>query len=75
MTWMGLLAPAGTPPEAIAALHRAVASALADPKVTQNLARLGFSPIGSAPEAFGDYLERDVAQWSRLVREQNITVD
>jgi len=40
-TWHGLVAPAGTPPEVIAALHGATAAALADPGVRRALGELG----------------------------------
>jgi tripartite-type tricarboxylate transporter receptor subunit TctC len=34
-TWNGVLAPAGTPPEVVARLHKALAAAVADPTVKQ----------------------------------------
>ncbi len=75
MTWMGLLVPAGTPKSVVQSLSQSVAQALGDPQVQQKLKTLGFEPIGSTPEAFRDFLGKDVANWSEFIKSKNITVD
>src|SRR5262249_39105358 len=48
-TWYGLLAPARTPPEAVARLHDAITNILADPALRGKLADHGFEPVGNSP--------------------------
>jgi tripartite-type tricarboxylate transporter receptor subunit TctC len=50
--WIGMLAPAATPPQAIAQLSSALSRALADPAVKQRLAGAGLEALGSTQEAF-----------------------
>jgi len=47
--WYGLMAPAGTPREAIALLNREIERVLKDPEVRERFATLGVAPIGGAP--------------------------
>jgi len=74
--WYGVAAQRETPPEALAALRRAFAEALAKPDLAQRLANAGFYPVppmdGPAMEGF---VARQVAFWERLVKESGATVD
>jgi len=58
--WFGALAPAGTPPEILARLHRAVADAVASPDMRQTLERLGADPLGGSPEEVARLIARDL---------------
>ena len=51
-SWIGLLAPAGTPTEIIAAVQREIARILAMPDVKQRLPVLGLEAVASTPEEF-----------------------
>ena len=50
--WFGVLAPAGTPPEIVNQLSRAVADALAKPEVVESYKRLEYQVGASTPEEF-----------------------
>ncbi len=65
--WMGVMAPARTPPAVIERLHAALAAILASPDVASWLAAHGFEPAGGAPEDFRRTLELDVPRWKRVV--------
>ncbi|MGB9368514.1 MAG: tripartite tricarboxylate transporter substrate binding protein [Xanthobacteraceae bacterium] len=67
-TWHGLVAPAATPPEIIAALHRATATALADPDVRRALGDLGVDIVGSSPAEFTAYIKSEIPKWSAVVK-------
>lgn len=56
--WNALFAPAGTPPEVIAKLNKAVNQVLAEPAVVDQLLSLGVPPLGGTPEE----LQRSVVQ-------------
>jgi len=62
-TWVGLLAPKGTPAPIVARLHDAAAAALKDPTVRERLAAGGFTPVASTSSAFTTTLTND---WKRI---------
>ncbi|HKF11038.1 MAG TPA: tripartite tricarboxylate transporter substrate-binding protein [Xanthobacteraceae bacterium] len=70
--WAGTLAPAATPPTVIAKLNTAFNAALTDVDMRRKLAQAGVTPSPSAPEEFAQYLEREIARWSRLIRNKGI---
>jgi tripartite-type tricarboxylate transporter receptor subunit TctC len=74
--WNGLFAPVGTPPEIVTTLHGHVTRILRDADVAGGLERQGVRVTPSeSPAAFADYVARDVARWTRLVAEFNITAN
>jgi tripartite-type tricarboxylate transporter receptor subunit TctC len=66
--WFGMLAPAGTPHEAIAALAAGVQRAAKDPETRKRLEEQGGEPVGSTPEEFAALLRDEVAKWAEVVR-------
>jgi tripartite-type tricarboxylate transporter receptor subunit TctC len=60
--WVGMLAPAKTPPEAVNKIHEAMVKALAKPEVKAQLEKLGAIVVGDTPTQFGAYLQRDHTQ-------------
>ena len=73
--WNGILAPAGTPPAVVTKLHRGLETALKLPDVITRLAATGFEPVGSTPEAFGEFMRTDMARWARVIRDAGVKVD
>jgi tripartite-type tricarboxylate transporter receptor subunit TctC len=70
--WYGLLAPARTPAPVIAKLHDAVATALAEPDMRDQLVRSGAVPAATSTAEFAQLLRDELARWGRVVREKNI---
>src|SRR5499427_3412066 len=73
--WYGIAAPKGTPPEAIDVLNKAMAAALADPKMKARIAELGGVPMPMSPAEFGKLLADETAKWGQVVRSANISVE
>jgi tripartite-type tricarboxylate transporter receptor subunit TctC len=67
-TWHGLVAPAGTPPQVITALHDAAIKALQDPGVQASLGRLGVDIVGDTPQEFGAYIKAEIPKWTAIVK-------
>jgi tripartite-type tricarboxylate transporter receptor subunit TctC len=65
---IGLLAPAGTPQEAVRRLNDAAGRALRLPEVTGKLADLGLEVIAGTPEQFSESIRRQLESYGRLVR-------
>ena len=70
----GIVAPAKTPPEALARLSGWFSSAIKAPDMKPKLAQQGLFPVGTCGAEFGAYLRRQGAEYSRIIREANITV-
>jgi tripartite-type tricarboxylate transporter receptor subunit TctC len=73
--FLGLVAPAGTPAEAVNALNAAALKALAAPEVADRLNSLASPPVGGTPESFGKLLASEVDKWARVIRAGNIKPD
>ncbi|GAA4322538.1 tripartite tricarboxylate transporter substrate binding protein [Pigmentiphaga soli] len=73
--WIGMLAPAGTPPAIVGRLNAAVAAALAKPQVRTRIEGMGGIPMGSSPQEFAAYLQRDYSRWEKVIRAAGVTVD
>lgn len=75
-TWYGLLAPAGTPPEAITRLHAAMNDALADPairaRMVENGVEIETSPM---PDDFARFLVTERERWGVVVRRASLRAD
>ena len=73
--WYGMLAPAGTPKDAIALLHAEIVKALKLPEVAERLAGDGAVAVGSSPEAFGAYIKAEMAKWAPVIKASGATAD
>ncbi len=75
LAWFGLLAPAKTPPDIVAQLHREVQKALARPDVREALARLGSEPSGIGPAEFTLFIKSEIAKYSKIIKDAGIKVE
>lgn len=71
-SWFAILVKAGTPPEIIDQLHKAVVTAVASDDVRKRFDSLGVDAESSTPAKVMDYVNQDVSRWSAIIREQNI---
>ncbi len=67
--WGVVLAPAGTPADVVARLHRALRDALLRPAAMERLAGIGMVPVGSEPAAAAAFLAAQAALTGRLTRD------
>jgi tripartite-type tricarboxylate transporter receptor subunit TctC len=74
-TWHGLVAPAGTPKEVVATLHRATVAALADVEVRKALNDLGVDIVSDTPEEFRAYITSEIPKWAAIVKASGAKVD
>jgi tripartite-type tricarboxylate transporter receptor subunit TctC len=71
-SWNALVARAGAPAAAIAALNRAVNEALAKPGLRNALTAVGVEPKGGTAEAMGALLAADTARWAEVIEKAGI---
>lgn len=72
ITWIGLLAPAGTPKDITSRMQREVDKIVRLPDIQERLSTSGAEPVASMPEQFGAYLSAEVAKWGRVVKQAKI---
>jgi tripartite-type tricarboxylate transporter receptor subunit TctC len=74
-SWHGLVAPAHTPKEIIAALHGALLASLDDPGVKKSLGDLGVDIMGGTPEDFSAYIKSEIPKWTAIVKASGAKLD
>ena len=72
-SWVGLLAPAGTPQSAIGTVNAAVLKAIAMPEVHQRLVAQGYDVQGGSAQEFDRLIQSDIAKYAKVIREARIT--
>ena len=70
--WQAMWAPAGTAPERIARLNSEIMRILKSPDMRTRITESGLRPIGSTPEEFAAFIERDYAFFEKAIRTAKI---
>ena len=68
VTAIGLLGPAGMPPQIVSKLATEVAKAVKQPQVAGRLVPIGMEPYGSSPAEYRELIERDLKKYSAAVK-------
>jgi tripartite-type tricarboxylate transporter receptor subunit TctC len=74
-TWIGLVAPAGTPREIIDNIRHEVMQIYADPAVAQKLEKSGITTATSTPEEFTAFISNELARWGAVIRGSSIELN
>jgi tripartite-type tricarboxylate transporter receptor subunit TctC len=76
LTWFGLFAPKGTPPDVVAKINADVQRVLADASFREKfLAANSFEPITGGPDQFARMIDQEAAKWGKVIRDAKMTVD
>lgn len=75
ISWIGLLAPAGTPATTIEKISADVREVLANEETKTRFTELGGVPVGNTPAEFSSMISRDRKRYAQIIRERNITVN
>src|SRR5918911_106441 len=73
--WYGIVGPAKLPPEITRRLNSEINKALAAPALRERLSGEALEPMPMSPAQFGEFIRADIARWSALARERNISLD
>jgi tripartite-type tricarboxylate transporter receptor subunit TctC len=71
-SWVGLLAPTGTPKEIVSRLNREIVAVLALADMRERLLTLGYDPVASTPEEFTQRIKDEIRLWGDIIRQANI---
>jgi tripartite-type tricarboxylate transporter receptor subunit TctC len=74
-SWFGIWAPGGTPRDIVVRFNQALERIMKRPEIQERVRAEGNEPAHSTPEEFGRIIERDIALWTKVVREGNIKLD
>ena len=66
--WSGLLAPAGTPHEIIALLHKEIVAVVRAPENAQRLESDGSEVVANSPEEFAAFFRAELTKWASVVK-------
>jgi tripartite-type tricarboxylate transporter receptor subunit TctC len=72
-SWYGLAAPARTPADIVAFMHKEVVAILNQPDIVSVLAAEGATVVGNSPQAFGKEIRDDLVKWAKVIKEANIS--
>jgi tripartite-type tricarboxylate transporter receptor subunit TctC len=75
LTYIGVVAPAGTPEGIIGKLNGAINESLASPEVTAAFAKLGAEVQPGTAQAFGAFLAAETEKWTAVARTASIKVE
>ncbi len=75
VNYYGLLAPAGTPPAVIDTLHREISRVVNSPEARRAFVRAELEILNSTPAEFADFIRKDSAKWTKVVRDAGIKLE
>jgi tripartite-type tricarboxylate transporter receptor subunit TctC len=74
-TWWGLVAPAATPRDVVDRLNKAFVAALQTPETQTRFAQLLAEPVGSSPEQFAAFMNKELMRYESVVKASGARVD
>ena len=74
-SWVGMLAPARTPPETIARLNAETAKVLSQADLRERFLEQGLDTVGGTPAEFDKRIRAEHERWGRLIRARGITLE
>ncbi len=72
--WMGLLAPAGTPPGVVARLNSELSKVLKDPELVKKLADQAVDLSSSTPDELGTLIRAEHDKWGKVIKDAKLNV-
>ncbi len=70
--WVGVMAPAKTPADIVSKLHKEFTEVIAQADMRERLAKVGFDPVASTPEAFAKQIAAELESWRRVIQNAKI---
>jgi tripartite-type tricarboxylate transporter receptor subunit TctC len=72
--WIGMWAPAKTPPDIIATLNKAVRKVLAMPELQAKMKKLNLTAAGHSVEDFKKLINSELATWNKVAQKAHISL-
>ena len=75
ISWIGLLAPAGTPRDVVEKISADVREIVARDEVKDKLVQLGAVPAANTPAQFSTLIDNDRKRYAQIIKDRKITVN
>jgi tripartite-type tricarboxylate transporter receptor subunit TctC len=73
--WIGLFAPAGTPPEIVARVNAEVQKIMRSPEIEKRLETEGAQFIPTTPQSFAAFQRAEAEKWAKAIHDANIRIE
>ena len=73
--WYGLVAPAATPKDILARLHKEITRIQALPDIRERFVQLGTEPKTNTPEQFTALVRDDLAKWAKVIKAAGLKIE
>ncbi|HWS74123.1 MAG TPA: tripartite tricarboxylate transporter substrate binding protein [Quisquiliibacterium sp.] len=70
--WIGMIAPAKTPPAVVQRMSSEVVAAAREPEVSERIAAMGMNLVGSTPEAYTEAYRAEKVSWQKLLTQAGV---
>jgi len=74
-SWIGFLAPAGTPKNIIDRYNKEIVKILNMPDVNRKLKEMEFEVIGDSPEQFSSWIRTEIPRWGKVIKDTGTKVN
>jgi tripartite-type tricarboxylate transporter receptor subunit TctC len=74
-SWIGLVAPAGTPPAIVQKIQQDVVKAQSDATVADRLVKAGITAVTTTPAEFDAFVRDEVKRWTKIYKESGIKLN
>jgi tripartite-type tricarboxylate transporter receptor subunit TctC len=75
VSWYGLWGPKNMPADLVAKINQHAVKLLAQPDVKQKMGVLGFEPIGTTPDEFAQFVDKEMASYAKIIKDANIKTE
>lgn len=75
VTWVGIFAPAGTPPDIVGRLNSEIDRIIHTPDITAKLDAQGIAVDGGKPDMLGRLVNDEIKRWTAVAAQNHIKVD
>jgi tripartite-type tricarboxylate transporter receptor subunit TctC len=75
VSWIGFLAPAGTPQPIIDRYHKEIVRILNLPDVKATLQGMEFEVVGGTPDQFAQWIQAEIPRWGKVIRDTGTKVE
>ena len=73
--WVGLLAPAGTPPAVVNRMSAEMRKSLAKPGTRERMKQLGAIIVADTPSEFASFLRKDYERWAQVIKTSGVKAE
>jgi tripartite-type tricarboxylate transporter receptor subunit TctC len=74
-TWLGMIAPGGTPPAIVDKINKDVSDAIKTPAIREKLATQLMEPVGNSPAQFRAVIDAEISRWAPIIKAADVKIN